>query len=82
MKLTTLGDIDMYLFLLRKMKCTYINYQYVQSHDEQRECSALHTLNDSKQKWRVTFDHIEILDPQKCLRKYLADYPPTPNKQT
>ena len=71
----------MYLFLLKKIKQKQ-KLQNVQSHGEQQECSALHVLNDSNQKWRVTFDHIEIFDLQKCLRKHLADYPPTPNEQT
>ena len=86
MKLITPGDIDTYVPLFAQKNEMYLyqkqKVQNVQSHDEQRECSAFHILNDSNQKWRVTFDHIEILDLQKCLRKHLADYPPTPNKET
>ena len=86
MKLTTPGDIDTYVPLFAQKNEMYLyqkqKVQNVQSHDKQGECSALNILNDSNQKWRVTFDHIEILDLQKCLRKHLADYPPTPNKQT
>ena len=64
------------MYLYQKQKV-----QNVQSLLEQRKCNALHILNDSNQKWRVTFDHIEILDLQKCLRKHLADHPPTQHKQ-
>ena len=86
MKLTTPGDIDKYVPLFAQKNEMYLyqkqKVQNVQSHGEQQECSALHILNGSNQKWRVTFDHIEIFDLQKCLRKHLADYPPTPNQQT